>query len=65
MPLKDGSRERFTYEKDWDEIQSMLDDCERRQHLHHVALVSEHRLSRKEKMHHMKQYKGLEERLLH
>ncbi len=56
----DGSRDRFTYDKSWDDIQAMLVECERLQNQHHVALLTGDDLTRKQRMHHMKQYKGLE-----
>lgn len=49
----------FTYDRTWEQIESMLDECNAKQERHLNAL-SAGNLSRADKMHHMRQYKGLE-----
>ena len=51
--------EDFAYNKSWDEIEDMLRRAERKQHRHLMALQDTN-LNKQQKLHHMKQYKGLE-----
>ena len=51
--------ERFTYDKSWEEIEAKLDEAERLQNAHYTAL-QKGRLTKRQRLHHMKQYKGLE-----
>ncbi len=49
----------FTYDRDWDSIYEMIEKAESKKNLHLTTLQSE-TLSRKEKIHHIRQIKGLE-----
>ena len=51
--------ERFTYDKEWDQIYNKLKEAEQRQNAHFLELQKAN-LSKKKKMHHVKQIKGLE-----
>tara|TARA_Y100000593_G_scaffold94859_1_gene196682 strand:+ start:1740 stop:1970 length:231 start_codon:yes stop_codon:yes gene_type:complete len=51
--------ENFAYNKSWEEIEEMLHRAERKQHRHLMALQNT-KLKKQDKLHHMKQYKGLE-----
>ena len=51
--------EKFTYDKSWEQIEQKLREAERKQNQHFTQL-QEKGLSKKQKLHHMKQYKGLE-----
>ena len=55
--------EDFAYSKSWDEIEDMLRRAERKQHRHLMAL-QDTKLNKQQKLHHMKQYKGLEALLM-
>ena len=50
---------RFTYDKEWDQIYDKLKEAEQRQNAHFLELQKPN-LSKKKKMHHVKQIKGLE-----
>jgi hypothetical protein len=49
----------FTYDRTWDEIEEILDKAERKQHFHSIN-ASDTSLSKKERIFHMRQFKGLE-----
>ena len=49
--------EHFTYTRTWVEIESMLDKAERKQNQHYMMLKGG---KRKERIHHMRNYKALE-----
>lgn len=51
--------ERFTYDKEWDQIYEKLRLAEEKQNAHFLELQKAG-LSKKQKMHHVKQIKGLE-----
>ena len=51
--------EHFAYNKSWDEIEEMLHRAERKQH-HHLMALQDKTLNKKQKLAHMKNYKGLE-----
>lgn len=59
------SRRAFTYDKSWDEIETMLATLERKQnnHLTAITLLKGQRMSKKQRQEavwHMRQFKGLE-----
>ena len=51
--------ENFSYERDWQEIYDLLHEAERKQNKHLLALQNPH-LTKKQKMQHMRNFKGLE-----
>ena len=52
--------EKFTYDKSWEQIEAKLKHCETKQNEHLTALKTGKRLNKKQKLYHMKQFKGLE-----
>ena len=50
--------EHFSYTRSWDDIHQMLDKAERKQN-HHFSKMQE-RVSKKERLMHMRNYKALE-----
>jgi len=51
--------EDFTYERTWHEIYSLLDKAERKQNAHLLALNNKG-LTKKQKIQHMRDFKGLQ-----
>jgi|14_taG_2_1085336.scaffolds.fasta_scaffold00047_26 hypothetical protein len=51
--------ENFSYERTWEEIETMLNDAERKQNKHLLALHNL-ALTKEEKVQHMRDYKGLQ-----
>ena len=51
--------ENFSYERDWQEIYDLLHEAERTQNQHLFAL-QDTRLTKKEKVKHMRDFKGLQ-----
>jgi len=51
--------ENFSYERTWEEIYNLLHEAERKQNKHLLALQNP-RLTKKQKMQHMRNFKGLE-----
>ena len=51
--------ENFAYNKSWEEIEEMLDRAERKQH-HHLIALQDKTINKKQRLAHMKNYKGLE-----
>tara|TARA_R110001592_G_scaffold143591_1_gene366454 strand:+ start:381 stop:629 length:249 start_codon:yes stop_codon:yes gene_type:complete len=50
----------FTYERNWEQIENMLDKAERKQNLHSVQMSDERNLTKKQRIYHMRQFKALE-----
>ena len=50
--------EKFTYERSWEEIETMLDKAERKQYLHFMEMNNTN--NKKKRMKHMRNYKVLE-----
>ena len=50
--------ENFSYERTWEEIETMLNEAERKQNKHLLAITR--KTDKKTKMYHMRKYKGLE-----
>ena len=48
----------FTYERDWEQIENMLDKAERKQNFHSIEMSKN--LPKKERIFHMRQFKALE-----
>ncbi len=60
MPMNDHQdSENFSYNRSWEEIEKMLSEAERKQNMHLMA-INGHLASKKERMYHMRKYKGLE-----
>ena len=57
--MNDQDSENFSYERDWQEIYDLLHEAERKQNKHLLALQNT-RLTKKQKMQHMRNFKGLE-----
>ena len=53
------SSEGFSYNRTWEEIEEMLDKAERKQN-HHEMQMRIPTASKKDKIHHMRNYKALE-----
>tara|TARA_R110000765_G_scaffold68036_1_gene131515 strand:- start:292 stop:537 length:246 start_codon:yes stop_codon:yes gene_type:complete len=51
--------ENFSYEREWKDIYDLLHEAERKQNKHLLAL-QDTRLTKKEKVKHMRDYKGLQ-----
>ncbi len=51
--------DNFSYEREWQEIYDLLHEAERKQNKHLLALQDKH-LTTKEKVKHMRDYKGLQ-----
>jgi hypothetical protein len=51
--------ENFSYERKWQEIYDLLHEAERKQNKHLLAL-QDTRLTKKQKVQHMRDYKGLQ-----
>lgn len=51
--------DHFSYERSWDEIETMLLTAERTQNAHLLALQDK-RLTKKQKVKHMRDFKGLQ-----
>mgnify|MGYP003642769011 CR=1 FL=1 len=51
--------ENFSYERDWQEIYNLLHEAERTQNQHLFAL-QDTRLTKKQKVQHMRDFKGLQ-----
>jgi len=51
--------ENFSYERDWQEIYDLLHEAERTQNQHLFAL-QDTRLTKKQKVQHMRDFKGLQ-----
>ena len=60
------SERPFTYDRDWEQIEAKLAECERKQNNHLTAITllrNRGRLTKRQKQeatHHMRQFKGLE-----
>ena len=48
----------FTYDRNWEEIETMLDKAERKQNFHSIKMSEN--LPKKERIIHMRQFKALE-----
>lgn len=51
--------ENFSYERTWEEIETMLNEAERKQNKHLMALRGKG-LTKEERIQHMRDYKGLQ-----
>lgn len=51
--------ENFSYSRSWEEIETMLNDAERKQNQHLMALRRKG-LSKEQKVQHMRDFKGLQ-----
>ena len=54
----DNDKEHFTYNRTWEQIEDMLDQAERKQNQHYIKMQKTK--SKKDRLHHMKNYKALE-----
>ena len=50
----------FSYERDWKQIENMLDKAERKQNFHSIKMSDDKGLTKKERIFHMRQFKALE-----
>tara|TARA_R100000234_G_scaffold113266_2_gene87552 strand:- start:209 stop:442 length:234 start_codon:yes stop_codon:yes gene_type:complete len=51
--------EQFTYARTWEQIETMLDKAERKQHYHSIK-TGDVSLDKKERMRHARNFKGLQ-----
>ena len=51
--------ENFAYNRSWEDIETMLSEAERKQNQHLMA-INRQGADKKERMYHMRKYKGLE-----
>tara|TARA_R110002020_G_scaffold214361_4_gene421382 strand:+ start:54 stop:269 length:216 start_codon:yes stop_codon:yes gene_type:complete len=49
----------YTYDRTWEDIEAMLDKAERKQNMHY-SQIQRKKLSKKDRLMHMRNYKALE-----
>tara|TARA_R100000231_G_C5275426_1_gene149927 strand:- start:479 stop:733 length:255 start_codon:yes stop_codon:yes gene_type:complete len=60
MPMSDHQdSENFSYSRSWEDIENMLAEAERKQNQHLMA-INRKGADKKERMYHMRKFKGLE-----